>query len=210
MSRHRLGRDIRGRAAHVPAEERVRACRNRGHRHLHHGHRRAADRDDRAHLARHDEGAPGRTVPLKILMRSYRGDEVTRTVSVDVPVTASGSLTVMVADGTRLAQWEQREARQSTQTQGVAQLVRAQQGAQEQPAVRAAARSGLGRRRERRVLAIAAPVGAGRDRIRPDGRAVRAAPQLHTRRGGTSPRRARCRVRGSSRSTWRTTDYVPY
>jgi hypothetical protein len=68
---------------------------------------------------------PGRTVPLKILMRSYRGDEVTRTVSVDVPVTASGPLTVMVADGTRLAQWEQREARQSTQTQGVAQLVRA-------------------------------------------------------------------------------------
>ena len=68
---------------------------------------------------------PGRTVPLRILMRSYRGDAVTRTVPVDVPANASGPLTVMVADGSRLAQWEQREARQSQQAQGVTQMVRA-------------------------------------------------------------------------------------
>jgi hypothetical protein len=68
---------------------------------------------------------PGRTVPLKILMRSYRGDVVTRTVPVEVPAAATGPLTLMVADGTRLAQWEQREARQSQQAQGVAQMVRA-------------------------------------------------------------------------------------
>jgi hypothetical protein len=68
---------------------------------------------------------PGRTVPLKILMRTYRGDEVTRTVPIDVPTSADGPLTIMVADGSRLAQWEQREARQSQQAQGVAQMVRA-------------------------------------------------------------------------------------
>jgi hypothetical protein len=68
---------------------------------------------------------PGRTVPLKILMRSYRGEEVTRSLSLAIPANASGSLTVMVADGTRLAQWEQRETREGQQAHGVAQMVRA-------------------------------------------------------------------------------------
>jgi hypothetical protein len=68
---------------------------------------------------------PGRTVPLKILMRSYRGDEVLRSVPIEVPGNVSGSLTVLVADGTRLAQWEQREARQPQQAHGVAQMLRA-------------------------------------------------------------------------------------
>lgn len=67
----------------------------------------------------------GRTVPLKVLMRSYRGDEVTRDVPIAIPSNASGSLTVMVADGARLSQWEQREARQAQQPQGVAQMLRA-------------------------------------------------------------------------------------
>jgi hypothetical protein len=68
---------------------------------------------------------PGRTVPLKVLMRSYRGDEMIKSVPIEVPTNASGPLTVMVADGLRLAQWEQREARQPQQAQGVAQMVRA-------------------------------------------------------------------------------------
>src|SRR5918994_889149 len=68
---------------------------------------------------------PGRTVLLKILMRSYRGDEVVRDVPVTIPANASGPLTIMVADGTRLTQWEQREARQTQQAQGVTQMVRA-------------------------------------------------------------------------------------
>ena len=68
---------------------------------------------------------PGRTVPLKILMRSYRGDEVLRSVPIEVPTNVSGPLTVLVADGTRLAQWEQREARQPQQAHGVAQMLRA-------------------------------------------------------------------------------------
>jgi hypothetical protein len=68
---------------------------------------------------------PGRTVPLKVMLRSYRGEEVTRDVPVEIPANASGTLTVVVADGTRLTQLEQREARQLQQARGVAQIVRA-------------------------------------------------------------------------------------
>ncbi len=68
---------------------------------------------------------PGRTVPLKVMMRSYRGDEVTRDVPLEIPANASGPLTVMVADGGRLAQWEQREQRQLQEAKGVTQIVRA-------------------------------------------------------------------------------------
>jgi hypothetical protein len=67
----------------------------------------------------------GRTVPVKMLVRNYRGDEVIHTVPVDVPVNAQGPLTLLVADGGRLAQLEQRETRQNSQVHGVAQMVKA-------------------------------------------------------------------------------------
>jgi len=65
----------------------------------------------------------GRTVPLKVLMRNYRGEEVIRTVPLDIPANASGSLQVMVTDGTRLAQWERREVRQPTEPRSVHQMI---------------------------------------------------------------------------------------
>jgi hypothetical protein len=68
---------------------------------------------------------PGATVPVKLLVRNYRGDEVTHTVQVAIPVNATGDLTLLVTDGARLAQWEQRQAQQSMQARGVAQMVRA-------------------------------------------------------------------------------------
>jgi hypothetical protein len=68
---------------------------------------------------------PGRTVPLKVLMRTYRGEEVVRTVPLEIPANASGSLSVMVSDGSRLAQWERREVRQPTEPRSVPQLMRA-------------------------------------------------------------------------------------
>jgi hypothetical protein len=68
---------------------------------------------------------PGATVPVKLLVRNYRGDEVTHTVQVAIPVNATGDLTLLVADGTRLTQWEQRETRQPMQARGVAQMVKA-------------------------------------------------------------------------------------
>ena len=67
----------------------------------------------------------GRTVPVKVLLRTYRGDEVVRTVPVDIPANVSGSVAVLVSDGTRLAQFEQREIRQAVQPRGVNQMIRA-------------------------------------------------------------------------------------
>ncbi len=67
----------------------------------------------------------GRTVPLKVLMRGYRGEEVVQTVPLEIPAGASGSLSVMVSDGARLAQWERREVRQPTEPRSVPQLMRA-------------------------------------------------------------------------------------
>jgi len=67
----------------------------------------------------------GRTVPLKVLMRTYRGEEVVHTVPLAIPANATGSLSVMVSDGARLAQWERREVRQPTEPRSVPQLMRA-------------------------------------------------------------------------------------
>lgn len=68
---------------------------------------------------------PGRTVPLKVLLRTYRGEEITRTLPIDIPANASGSLSILVSDGSRLSQWEQREVHQPLQPHGVPQMIRA-------------------------------------------------------------------------------------
>ena len=73
-----------------------------------------------------DEVRPraGRTVPLKVLTRSYRGDEKISTVPIEIPANASGQLSVLVTDGRQLNQMEQRELRRSLQPQSVAQMIR--------------------------------------------------------------------------------------
>ena len=53
----------------------------------------------------------GRTVPLKILLRTYRGEDIVHTIPVPIPLNAAGPLTILVADGARFAQWEAREGR---------------------------------------------------------------------------------------------------
>jgi hypothetical protein len=53
----------------------------------------------------------GKSVPLKVLFRTYRGEDIVRTLPIDIPANASGSLSVLVSDGARLGQAEQREAR---------------------------------------------------------------------------------------------------
>src|SRR5207244_1087435 len=65
----------------------------------------------------------GRTVPLKVLLRTYRGEEVLRTLPIDIPANASGMLSVLVSDGSRLNQLEQREARPQ-QPRSVPQMIR--------------------------------------------------------------------------------------
>ena len=67
---------------------------------------------------------PGATVPLKVLLRTWRGEEITRTLPVEIPSNARGTLQIMVADGARLAQWESRELQmQPLQTRNLPQMI---------------------------------------------------------------------------------------
>ena len=67
----------------------------------------------------------GTTVDLKVLLRTYRGEEITKSVPVRIPANASGSVSIMVADAPRLSQWEARELQvQPAQTRGLPQMIR--------------------------------------------------------------------------------------
>lgn len=70
------------------------------------------------------EPRPGQTVKVNVLTRSYRGEERTHTLAMPIPVTARGTVTIVVSDGSRLAQIEQREHRQPRDVDTVAQLIR--------------------------------------------------------------------------------------
>ena len=66
----------------------------------------------------------GRTLPVKILTRSYRGEEKISTLNVSIPANVSGALSIVVSDGRQLNAMEQREMRRSVQPQSVAQMIR--------------------------------------------------------------------------------------
>jgi SpoIVB peptidase S55 len=66
----------------------------------------------------------GRTVPLKVLTRSYRGEDKISTVPIEIPANASGSVSILVTDGRQLNAMEQRDLRRSLQPQSVAQMIR--------------------------------------------------------------------------------------
>jgi len=68
---------------------------------------------------------PGKAVPLKILLHPWRGEPFVRTMNVDIPLNAEGPLTLVVADGTRFGQWEQREHRASLKPASVGQMIKA-------------------------------------------------------------------------------------
>jgi hypothetical protein len=71
----------------------------------------------------------GSTVPLKVLLRTYRGDTVTETIPVTVPATApAGNYTLLIADGTALTSLEQKEMRQPFVPKDLDQLIRAING----------------------------------------------------------------------------------
>ncbi len=73
---------------------------------------------------------PGTTVDIKVLLRTYRGEEVTRMTPVRIPANARGSVTILVADGARLGQYEARELQvQPTQARGVTQMLSVLNGA---------------------------------------------------------------------------------
>jgi SpoIVB peptidase S55 len=66
----------------------------------------------------------GRTTPLKILTRSYRGEEKILTVAIDIPSNAPGRLSILVTDGRQLNAMEQREQRRTLEPQSASQLVK--------------------------------------------------------------------------------------
>ncbi len=70
-----------------------------------------------------DKIRPGTTVPLKMLLHTYRGEDLTRTVPIDIPAGASGPLSISVTDGARLALTEAKDLK-SGQVRTLDQLVR--------------------------------------------------------------------------------------
>jgi hypothetical protein len=66
---------------------------------------------------------PGTTVPLKMLLHTYRGEDIMKTVPIDIPAGASGQLSISVSDGARLAQSEARDFK-SGQVRTLDQLIR--------------------------------------------------------------------------------------
>jgi tetrahydromethanopterin S-methyltransferase subunit F len=81
---------------------------------------------DRAWLERDGVVRPGDTVPMKVALRTFRGDEVVVSVPVEVPAgVAPGRYAVLVSDGAGLSQAEQREMRQAFVPKNLDQIVRA-------------------------------------------------------------------------------------
>jgi hypothetical protein len=66
----------------------------------------------------------GKTVPLKVLTRSYRGEDKISTVPIEIPANLSGSVSLLVTDGRQLNAMEQRDVRRSLQPQSVSQMIR--------------------------------------------------------------------------------------
>lgn len=83
----------------------------------------------RAWLERTGPVRPGSTVPLKVALRTYRGETRTETIPIVIPDSApTGTYSVLVADGPALASLEQREMRQRFVPKDLDQLVRAING----------------------------------------------------------------------------------
>ena len=70
------------------------------------------------------EPRAGSIAPVHILTRSYRGVERTDTLQLPIPAHARGTVSIVVSDGSRLAQIEQRDHRQPRQADSVAQMIR--------------------------------------------------------------------------------------
>src|SRR5262245_27433560 len=66
----------------------------------------------------------GRTVPVKVRTRSYRGEDKISTVPIEIPANVSGTVSLVVTDGRQLNAMEQRDMRRSLQPQSVAQMIR--------------------------------------------------------------------------------------
>jgi hypothetical protein len=83
----------------------------------------------RAWMERSGPVRAGSTVPLKLVLRTYRGETHTETIPVTVPASApAGSYSLLVADAAALTAMEQRELRQPFVPKDLDQLIRAING----------------------------------------------------------------------------------
>jgi len=81
---------------------------------------------DRAWLERDGVVRAGATVPMKVALRTFRGEEVIVPIPVEVPAgVAPGRYAIFVSDGQGLSQAEQREMRQAFIPKNLDQVVRA-------------------------------------------------------------------------------------
>ena len=70
-----------------------------------------------------DRPRAGRAANVKVLLRTHQGQEVVKSVPIQIPANATGSLQLLVADANRLSTEDRRSAR-GAETQEVAQLIR--------------------------------------------------------------------------------------
>ena len=66
----------------------------------------------------------GRNANVKVLLRTNTGEELLKTVVIEIPAHATGTLQLLVADATRLAAEDRRTTSRGAETQEVAQLIR--------------------------------------------------------------------------------------
>ena len=133
---------------------------------------------------------PGSTVNIKVLLRTYRGEEIMKSLPLQMPANARGSLSVMVTDGIRLSQWEARELQvQPLQTRGVPQMLQVLNSARKNNRlyVRLITRDG-GAIVKGESLAALPPVGAGGHGSRSQRRQLPAAAERGARRVGNPHR----------------------
>jgi hypothetical protein len=73
-----------------------------------------------------DRVSPGGSVPLKLLLRSYRGEDVLKTVDVEIPANVGESkLKLLVADASTMSTLERRETHNRFEPRNLDQLIRA-------------------------------------------------------------------------------------
>jgi len=84
---------------------------------------------ERAWVERSGPVRPGAVVPLKLLLRNYRGETLSESIPVNIPPSASsGTYTLLVADAAAINTLEQREMRQAFLPRDLDQLIRAING----------------------------------------------------------------------------------
>ena len=70
-----------------------------------------------------DRPRPGREATVKVLLRTHKGEELVKSVPIQIPADATGTLQLLVADANRLSVEDRRQTR-GAETQQVAQLIR--------------------------------------------------------------------------------------